>query len=69
MVSLGHPLLSWRDRARDVHHNHTRAEVLPAEIVELITDLTAQVLQLRVELTQLKTDIGKFYTRLGDKVA
>lgn len=47
----------------------TRTEAIPREMLDLISDLTTQVLNLRHEVTQIKGDLGQFYTRLGERAA
>lgn len=46
----------------------TRTE-LPDELAQVIQDLSIQVLYLHKELMQIKTDLGDFYSKLGDKAA
>lgn len=47
----------------------TRTEAIPKDVLDIISDLTTQMLQLRTEVTQIKADLGQFYTRLGERAA
>jgi hypothetical protein len=47
----------WRQKHREVRHERTtevRAETLPADVVDLITDMAQQVARINLELIDAK---------------
>lgn len=47
----------WRQKLREVRHEHTtevRAETLPSDVVDLITDMAQQVARINLELIDAK---------------
>lgn len=46
----------WRQKLREVRHHTTevRAETLPADVVDLITDMAQQVARINLELIDAK---------------